>query len=282
MAAFHLGAVSNCWAAQLPETGLEAQCRAALERGFEYVELRQRALAECEERVPGDERPWPLPEQLRRLRSRFPDLGFNLAVELPFLTEPVDPRSAYLDRLAEGALALAGSEGPLLRFVDVSPAPALLTADQVERLSESVAALTASLRERGVRTALENSKQPVGTLMEVIRRVSDGPDGAPGPLLCWDAANQVQQTFVAEDPVETARATPAATLFEFHFKQLRDGVLLPGVGEGDLDWAAILSALAASGFEGPALFEIPPGDDVWKRLDEGAACVRGLLAALER
>lgn len=282
MASFHLGAVSNCWAAQLPHTGLEAQCGAALARGYRYVELRQRALAECEEQVAGDERPWPLPEQLRRLGKLFPDLGFNLAVELPFMTEPVDADTPYLERLCEAALALAEAGGrPLLRFVDVSPAPALLTAEQVERLAGSTAGLTAALASRGIATVLENSKQPVGTLLELMRQAAAGLEGITGPFLCWDAANQVQQTFVPEDAVETARTVPVASVFEFHFKQLRDGALQPGVGDGDLDWSAILAAFRAGDFVGPALFEIPPGEDIWERLDAGTGYIRGLIASVE-
>lgn len=281
MATFHLGVVSNCWSAQLPETGLEAQCAAALARGHEYVELRQRALAECEETVPDDDRPWPLPDQLQLLADRFPGLGFNLAVELPFLAERIHP-SPYLQRLGNAAIALAGDRRPVLRFVDVSPVSEIPPPDRVQELGRSVAGFTQSLWDRGIRTVLENSKLPVATLLQVMAEATYNlGDGVPPPLLCWDAANQVQQVFSAEDPVDTARSTAVSTFFEFHFKQLNGVALLPGVHDGDLDWRAILSAFEAGGYEGPALFEIPPGPDAWERIDAGMEYIRGLLADIE-
>lgn len=275
---FTLGVVSNCWGHQLPETGLAAQCRRAVEVGYGYVELRQRALAECEERVAGDERPWPLPERLRALAGEFPGLGFNLALELPFMTEPVDAGTPYLQRLTEAALALAGAGTPVLRFVDISPAPTLLGPGQVAVLGQAVGVMTRTLWQSGVRVALENSKQPVGTLRELVAAAAPHLDGAPAPQLCWDAGNQVSQSFTPEDPVETARTLPLAELFEFHFKQLRGGAVIPEMGEGDLDWPALVAAMRDRGYRGPALFEIPPGADIWHRLEEGTSYVRALGA----
>jgi sugar phosphate isomerase/epimerase len=281
MATFHLGVVSNCWSAQLPETGLAAQCDAALARGHEYVELRQRALAECEETVPGGDRPWPIPDRLRELAERLPGLGFNLAVELPFLKEEIEP-SPYLKRLGDAAIALAGDRRPILRFVDLSPFSETPDEERIRALGLSVAGLTRSLCDRGIRTVLENSKLPVATLLQVMSEAGrELGDETPHPLLCWDAANQVQQTFLAEDPVDTARSTAVSTFFEFHFKQLEGVRLLPGVHDGDLDWRAILAAFDAGGYEGPALFEIPPGPDVWERIDAGMDYVKGILAEIE-
>jgi hypothetical protein len=70
-----LGAVSNCWSALLPQSSLAEQCRRAVDEGFGYVELRQRALAECEEAVDGDPRPWPIPSALADLRAEFLPVG---------------------------------------------------------------------------------------------------------------------------------------------------------------------------------------------------------------
>src|SRR5262245_5414174 len=77
-----VGVVSNVWARLLPESGLEALCAAAGERGFGYVELRQGALGECEAAAASGGTV-PLPERLGRLAATFPGLGFNLAVALP-------------------------------------------------------------------------------------------------------------------------------------------------------------------------------------------------------
>lgn len=280
---FVLGVVSNVWASLLPEGSLEAECRRAVEAGYGYVELRQRALAACEEKVEGDGRPWPLPERLAELAAAFPELGFNLAVEAPFLTSPLAVDDPYLLRCARAAKALGGTP-PALRLVDVSPVSGLL-ADEATlyTLAASVARLAEVLWKDGVLLVLENSKQPLAPLREVIRRaVAALPAGVPAPQLCWDPHNQIVQTLAAEDPAATARATPVEEFFEFHFKQGRDGVLQPDVAEGELDWRAILSAFHENGYQGPALYEIPPSPDIWERLDRSTAYIRGLIAEVER
>lgn len=276
-----LGVVSNAWSDLLPATSLRAQCERAAAAGYGCVELRQRGLAECEERREADERPWPLPERLADLAAALPGIGFNLAVEAPFLTTRVDPRDPYLERCAAAARALGGSP-PVLRLVDLSPAPALLDHEEaIDELGQSAAELAAHLWRGGVRLALENSRQPVGALRAVIRRAAFGlAESVPVPQLCWDPMNQIQQRLYPEDPVETARSLAPEELFEFHFKQGRERALLPDVtGPGDLDWPALLSALRERGYRGPALFEIPAGPAIWERLEASTAYIRSLLGA---
>jgi sugar phosphate isomerase/epimerase len=271
-----LGVVSNSWAAQLPESSLSQQCVLAVEAGFGYVELRQGALGGCESPRP-DGPPWPEPDALAGLRDFFPELGFNLALEAPFLTHPLSPGTPYLAHCIEAALAL-DPETPLLRFVDLSPADHLLSEAELEPLAEGVAAVAERLAKRGIGLALENSKQPVAVLLRLLDLAAARlPKGTPAPRLCWDPANQVLQQLAPEDPLATARALSAERLFEYHFKQVAGGAVLPGMGPGDLDWSALTGALAAAGFAGPALFELPPGEDAWERLEAGRDYVRGLI-----
>lgn len=278
------GVVSNCWAAQLKGGSLAEQCRIAVERGYGYVELRQRALADAEERVDGDDRPWPLPDALAALRASVPALRFNLAVEAPFMTSPLDAKDTYLRRCAEAARALgpaAEDEMPVLRLVDLSPAAELMSSETVERLAAGIAELAYALGEQGIRLALENSRQPVRVLRELAVAVAArGGSCSPAPQLCWDPANQIAQVFESEDPAATAAALAPGELFEFHFKQSVGSQVLGDVREGDLDWAEILGAIRASGFSGPALYEIPGGDDIWERLERSDAYLRPLLAGL--
>jgi sugar phosphate isomerase/epimerase len=167
--------------------------------------------------------------------------------------------------------------------VDVSPAPALLDQEAaIDRLGDSVARLTRALWGRGIRLALENSRQPVAPLRAVIARAARLLDHqVPAPLICWDPLNQAAQRLMPEDPVATAAGVPVEEWFEFHFKQARVGALQGDVGEGDLDWRAILSHLVRRGYEGPALFEIPAGPDAWPRLERSAAYIRGLLQEVD-
>ena len=272
-----LGAVSNCWSALLPESSLAEQCRRAVDAGYGYVELRQRALAECEEAVAGDPRPWPVPAALADLREAFPDLGMNLALEAPFFTTPVDPEDAYFTRCIEAAKALDAAT-PILRFVDLSPAPALLSDEEIAVLGESVAGLAARLDAKGVGLALENSKQPVERLVALIgASLQSEPYDIPSPQICWDPHNQISQSLAVENPVLTASTLDLETLFEFHFKQAKDGALQGDVSDGDLDWRALLETLRHRGYHGPALFEIPAGPDIWERLERSTRYVSGLL-----
>jgi sugar phosphate isomerase/epimerase len=277
-----LGTVSNGWTDLLRESTLADQCRRAVELGFGYVELRQRGLGDCEHRVDGDDRPWPIPERLSQLALEFPRLGFNLAVEAPFLTTLVDSREPYMERCVAAAVAL-NQDDPVLRLVDLSPATSPLEHEEaIDELGHSVAELARHLARQGVRLALENSRQPLISLRAVIRRAAFAlPEDAPIPQICWDPHNQIAQRFLEEDPVETARLVAVEEWFEFHFKQSKDRALLPDVGNGEIDWRLILAALHAKGYRGPALFELPAGPDIWERLERSTAYIRGLLGEVE-
>lgn len=282
MAFVTLGTVSNGWSDLLVSGSLVEECRRAAAFGFGYVELRQRALGSFEEVVAGDERPWPIPDALASLRGEVRGLGFNLAVEAPFQTSVIAPDDPYIGRCIEAAVALGG-DPPVLRFVDLSPAPALLDADGVERLGQSIARLARRLWNRGVALALENSKLPVQSVRALIERAAlDLPEEVPLPRICWDAHNQIAQRLEYESPVNTARTLGIEELFEFHFKQTHARELLPDVtGPGDLDWRDILQALHDRGYRGPALFELPAGPDIWERLERSTAYIRELIEKVE-
>lgn len=278
---FWIGAVSNCWAAVLDEVGLEAQCRRGHELGFRYVELRQRALGDGEERVPGDERPWPRPDRLAALAHAVPELGFNLAVEAPFMTAPAVPGDPYLRRCAEAARAVGG-QSPVLRLVDLSAAPSRLDGAPLHTLARNMAELAVELWELRVHLALENAKQPLSALQELVEQCRAAlPAHVPAPRICWDAHNQVTQTLQPEDPLASARALPLEGLYEFHFKQVRGGELLGDVQDGALDWPGILRTLTDRGYSGPALFEIPPGPDIWERLERSCTYIRCLIRSID-
>ena len=281
MAFVTLGVVSNVWS-KLPPSTLVERCRAATEQGFEYVELRQRSLGECEETETANGLPWPRPDRLAELRAAVPGLRFNLAVEAPFLTTTVSPRDPYLQRCAEAAFSVGGPDA-VLRLVDISPVTSVLDHEEtIEEFGRGVEELARHLARQGVRLALENSKQPLIALRAVIRRAAFGlPEGVPIPQVCWDPANQAAQKLLEEDPTETARTVGIEELFMVHFKQARDGELQPDVADGDLDWHAILSALHRRGYRGPALFELPPSPEIWHTLERSTAYIRGLVERIK-
>src|SRR4051794_7920088 len=114
MAFLTLGVVSNVWAALLPETSIEALCAAAAADGYGYVELRQRALGNCEAARPGGAAPLPLPERLGELARNVPGLALTLAVEAPLTSRDVPVDEAAFAAAVAGARALGG-DPPMLR-----------------------------------------------------------------------------------------------------------------------------------------------------------------------
>ena len=279
MAFVTLGVVSNVWARLLPDTPLEALCREAAHLGYGHVELRQGSLGAYEE---GDTSgpPPPRVDELAQLRERAPGLTYNLAVDCAFLSAAVSPQDTLFQTQILAAQAL-DTDAPVLRLVDLTPAHACLNEEERAAQAEVVAGLAGAAWEQGVRLVLENSRQPLSVLLDVMARarVQLG-DSVPAPQLCWDPANMLNTPLAVEDPHAAAVTLSPDDLYEFHFKQMRAQVLEKTVGDGDLDWTRLLGTLHPAGYRGPALFEIPPGEDIWDRLDESRRYIEGILARL--
>jgi len=281
MAWITLGVVSNVWNRLLPEHALADLCREAVARGFAHVELRQGSLGSAEHTLQPGEPPLPDAERLEALAAEVPQLGFNLAIELPVTSQPVSPTTPLFATAVEAARRVGGDE-PLLRLVDLTPADRPLPSDAIEARGEDLAALAIAAHRGGVALALENSRQPVS----IVRRIIETAhlrlaDRAPTPRLCWDPANMLAAVGPSEDPVAVAADLHPWELALFHFKQLRSGVLQHTVEEGDLDWFALLSTLRARGYRGPALFEIPADECAWEHLERSRAYIQELLDRLE-
>lgn len=273
-----LGVVSNVWAA-LSGGSLEERCARAAAEGYRWVELRQGSLSEAEEAPYSEIPPMPLPEVLSRLAGALPGLRMNLAVEAPFLSDGLSVADPALSLYLEAAAALGG-DPPVLRLVDVSRPQALLDHEEAQdELGVGLARFAVHAARRGVRLAVENSRQPLAAVRGVLRRARFGlPPEIPPPQLCWDPANQRLQTLAPEDPHEAAGGFAEDELWMVHFKQVAGGTVEPAVGPGELDWRRILNTLMASGFRGPALFELPPTRDCWEQLDQSRRYVNRLLA----
>lgn len=273
-----LGIVSNVWAALLDGSSLEALCGRAVEEGYGYVELRQGALGECER--PGTVGgPVPDADRLGNLARRSA-LGFNLALAVPFFTPGAALDDGLFASAIEGTLALDTEAPPFLRLVDPTPARTRLDPDDFAACVDGLRTLVARAAEAGVTLALENSSRPLSALRQLIDVVGEQVHPEFRPLLCWDPANMLTSPVEPEDPHAAIRSLAAADLALFHFKQLRGGAPQPEVAEGDIDWLRLLRPLAARGYDGPALFEIPPGEDAWERLGRSRGYVEGIHGAL--
>jgi fructoselysine 3-epimerase len=154
-------------------------------------------------------------------------------------------------RLAKmlGAQNLSLVSGRALPGVPPETAQKLLV-ESVKRLVEEAE----NLKQRfsmGYRPGLfiENSTE----LLALIGRVKSSCFGAD--------LDVVTATLAGENPVQTARKL-SRSLFHVHLADMRDGkdyARLPG--DGKIDFAALLKALDAAEFTGPATWDIPTADE---------------------
>jgi sugar phosphate isomerase/epimerase len=254
-----LGLVSNCWRVQL--TGgkdLSELIENALRLGYRSVELRQGCLGKYE-----TDMGLPKPESLQLLAERFPNVQFNIALNVPFFAGIVTPTSKPFVYALRAAEAVAGVFGVHVRLVDLATRePSLNT----RVLGTLVAQLThAVVGVRGI-LSLENASQRWEVLRQVHRHARAQLGGDAGALqFCYDACNLVRVSGRTQQFPQRLRRGDVALI---HLKQSRDGVTQPTFEPGDVDWSLQLAALARIDYAGPALFEIAPHENIWDNLAE--------------
>jgi sugar phosphate isomerase/epimerase len=91
------------------------------------------------------------------------------------------------------------------------------------------------------------------------------PDEGQYLGLCPDPTNQLRR-YPDSDPLAELAALPVDMIKIVHFKQARNGRAHPSVDTGDLDCARMLQILEAKGFQGPAIMDIPPNEEVFDHL----------------
>lgn len=268
-----LGLVSNCWQAQLAQGApLEALLAEAADLGYRAVELRQGSLGEFEA---GSE-PLPDAERLTDLPARFPDLQFNVAVQMPFLGLDVTLEHPVFNAGWKAAQGVAGNAEPHLRLVDLTTTGRQLDGVTWESAGRSLARLARAVIEEGGQLTVEHARQPWALFREALHYARRQIGENAGRLrLCYDPCNLLLagETVAPADVTASLRPDEIAMV---HVKQSRDGAVLPQVGDGDVDWAAQITALQEKEYAGPVLFEIASHEEVWASLDESTAYLERL------
>jgi sugar phosphate isomerase/epimerase len=261
------GIVSNCWRAQLEEgVPLDELLAEADALGYRRVELRQGCLGTYE--TPGDGGPCPDAVALRALPVRFPRLRFNLALALPYLGGSVTPETPLYQAGLRGAVAVGRPGIAHLRLVDPETAPEALTSACESEIAARLTALATACAAQGAILSVENARQPWAAFRRIFDRARGQLGTDAGALgLCYDPCNLLGAADRPDPQGVTARLC-ADDVALFHFKQSDAGALLPVVGPGEVDWPGQLAALRAIGYTGPQLFEIPPGPEIWERLEQ--------------
>ncbi len=274
-----LGLVSNCWKVQLDAgVRLTELVEQAVNEGFRFVELRQGCLGDCEDSASR----LPFPHMLKELAERFPEITFDLAVELPVFSESIETASAPLKTMLQSAKVLSAHGHPAhLRIVDLvsktvpGTRPAADSAgsrfclqDVVDSLSNLKTALPTGI------VSVEHSFQPwteFRTLFEVAN--SSGIN----VQLCYDPCN----LWLAGDGKEADEITarlPVDWLSMVHLKQRVDSSVSTRFEPGKVDWPKQLNSLNDARYTGPFMFETTPSEDVWECLRDS----RDYLASIVR
>lgn len=268
-----IGAITNSWAVQLDGDNLPNLVHEAKIRGAKHVELRQTFLGNCESGFGGEWR--PVMANLKSLVELCPDISFNLAMALPFLSGKVNPGDGLFRQSIEAA-KVVGRNTPHLRLVD--PTPQKKDWENHSDIPEEAFSLVGLVEKavaRGVTVSVENSGQSVGALTMLVNncreQLSEGERGFLG--LCVDPANQIRNQPMT-DALADLDSLPIDMLKIVHFKQSREGRPIPTVADGDLDCSRMVSILESKGYDGPAIFEIPPHEDVFNNLSASISYVK--------
>ena len=268
------GAITNSWRNQLGDAELGDLIAEAKERGARHIELRQTCLAAAESGAGDDWR--PNLEALAGVVVRFPDLTFDLAVALPCITTDIDPRGGLYQSQLEAA-RLVGGGVPQLRTVDPGAGDTPWeTPDDVAAPAARIVPLAREAARQGVIFSMENSGQPLRSMALLVQQARAQLTAEEGRYLglCPDPTNQLRR-HPDSHPLDELANLPADYIKIVHFKQARNGMALGSVADGDLDCRGMLRILQGKAYAGPAVMEIPSGDDVFDNLAASFAYLNG-------
>lgn len=269
------GAITNSWRQHLADQDLPGLVADARERGAKHIELRQTCLGDCET---GEGEDWrPDMARLEALVSAYPDLTFNLAVAWPCLTKRTDANGEQFQAALEAA-KIVNPQAPHLRFVDPTRFEnAWELPEDIPDEALGLVDLTREAARQGVTFSIENSGQPIRSMALLVREIRSRLSDAEGARLgiCTDAANQLRG-YPGSDPVGEIDALPLDMIKIVHFKQARNGEAIPVVDTGDVDCARMQRVLDEKGYEGAAIMEIPPHDEVFDNLSASFSFLRSV------
>ena len=269
-AARPLGAVSSVWTAQLSSSSVPELVSRLGALGVSYIELRQGSL-------PGFEDPTShLPDAaaLATLARRFPTIVFSYACSLPFLSAPAAAANSTLftSALATSvALAQAGNGFPVLRIVDVTTGNKNYNASVAGEVVAALGAMANAAAKHSIQLAVENAMLEWAVFFPLLFNASGAPALVFDPCnLAWvsDGASGAQTALRA-----ALSQIDSDNTVLLHAKQVvASGTpVLPEVGAGALDWAALASAFNSRAPSLPLLLEVAPSAALWDCLDRSVA-----------
>ena len=164
-----LGIVSNCWKHQLDEGVSLANCLdQATKYGLVAIELRQTALGDLE----STDRYFPSVERLKEVTDSYPDLCFDYAMGLSFLSGAITREADLVEQACQAAVAVSGAARPHLRLVDLATTAAVMEEHEDNAVRELVN-LVRAMNELGGLLSVENCRQPWSDLWRIVQRSRD-------------------------------------------------------------------------------------------------------------
>ena len=260
-----VGVITNSWGIQLQNNNLTELVTRARNIGAKHVELRQTFLGELET---GTDEKWrPVVKNFDSLANTFNDMSFNLAIAAPFLSGGLDPEGSILQKSLEACISVSGTN-PHLRLVDLTPQKKVWKQhSDIPEGAFIIKELASVASSQGITISIENSGQPIRALHMLVEICRDGLPNNLGDFLglCPDPANQIGKQ-PNMDPLEDLEKLPIDMLKIVHFKQIRNGTILPAVEPGELDCSDMIQILKSKQYAGPAIFEIPSSQNVFENL----------------
>lgn len=260
-----LGLVSNCWKKQLDSgVHLDELIGEAAERRLSVIELRQTCLGLYETQDDFV----PQAGLLSKLAVSFPQLQFNIAINVPFLSAGFTVNEPLFQAAVQSAFAVSGENTPHLRLVDLSTTNEQLGPNDVPFAAKTIAQLAEPLAQLDGVLSIEQSRQSWPRFYDVFRTARQNLGAEANRLkLCYDPCNLLTPND-GTDPDAVTTALESNEISLLHFKQRHDGAVLDVVANGDVNWQNQLLAVRNINYAGPALFEIASTELIWQRIHE--------------
>ena len=273
-----LGATTASWSEHLFTTDFLRLVERTRRRGASHIELYQTCMGPYEEGAEDDWR--PAMDGLGRLVRTFPAITFSLAIPYSFLTVAANPASPQFLAALEAA-RVAGPISPTLRVMDATTSGSRWEpGDDLTSMAGGVAQLAREGARHGVRLCMESTIQPIrnmGLLLAAARK-SLPSEEARHVGLCIDPVSSMESD-PGHDPIKEIGALTREHIFMLRLRQTRNGRPHPTVGEGDLDYVRLVQALKSKGYDGPAILDIPAGEQVFDNFKESVDYVERLMGS---
>lgn len=262
-----IGIVSNCWRVQLDHgQSLFSLISEASRRGFRAIELRQGSLGEFESDVADAVDSESARDRLREFVGNFPEIQFDLAVNLPIFGEEIAVDDPRFEDAVVATQCVTGAGTPHLRLVDTTTRTRDLDEFSIRRAALNLSIMTERLIEVGGRLSVEHAYQSWRSFRAVLdtARLSLGRH-ADRLRCCFDPCNLLLTESAADIPTIVESVAPSDVSM-IHLKQSLNGQILTDLGDGQLSWRSLLQSLKARGHQGPWLFEVAPDEQIWESL----------------